>query len=109
MIIVQWWRAKRYSDDIAAVFSCAVITGVGAVVNTAKFSGRLLQGWAALVCQRWLKAPERQIIAIDPVKYKRMGKQLGGLSLDADDPNIIEKVKDATGGGLAVWRLLVKL
>jgi len=99
---------KDIPMDIAAVFSCAVITGVGAVVNTAKVPlgasvGVVGLGGVGLSALLGAKAAgARQIIAIDPVKYKRDGaKQLGAdLVFDADDPNIIEKVKDATGGGL---------
>ena len=44
----------------------------------------------------------RQIIGIDPVKYKRDGaKQLGAdLVLDPADRNVVEKLGDATSGGL---------
>ena len=47
-------------------------------------------------------AGARQVIGIDPVAYKRDGaKQLGADQVfDSNDPHVIEKVKDASGGGL---------
>ena len=94
--------------DVAAVFSCAVITGVGAVVNTAKVPmgasvGVVGLGGVGLSAMLGAKASgARQIIGIDPVAYKRDGaKQLGAdLVFHPNDPHVVEKVKDATGGGL---------
>ena len=94
--------------DVAAVFSCAVITGVGAVVNTAKVPmgasvGVVGLGGVGLSAMLGAKAAgARQVIGIDPVAYKRDGaKQLGAdLVFDSNDPHVIEKVKDASGGGL---------
>lgn len=93
---------------VAAVFSCAVITGVGAVVNTAKVPmgasvGVVGLGGVGLSAMLGAKAAgARQIVGIDPVKYKRDGaRQLGAdLVFDPNDPDVVEKVKDATGGGL---------
>lgn len=99
---------KEISLGVAAVFSCAVITGVGAVVNTAKVPmgasvgvvGLGGVGLSALLGAKAIGA--RQIIGIDPSEYKREGaKQLGAdLTFDSTDPNIVEKIKDATNGGL---------
>ena len=99
---------KDISLDVAAVFSCAVITGVGAVVNTAKVPmgasvGVVGLGGVGLSAMLGAKAAgARQVIGIDPVAYKRDGaKQLGAdLVFDSNDPHVIEKVKDASGGGL---------
>ena len=99
---------KEIPFDVAAVFSCAVITGVGAVVNTAKVPmgasvGIVGLGGVGLSAMLGAKASgARQIIGIDPVKYKRDGaKQLGAdLVFDSEDPDIIEKIKDVTNGGL---------
>ena len=75
---------KEIPFDVAAVFSCAVITGVGAVVNTAKVPmgasvGIVGLGGVGLSAMLGSKASgARQIIGIDPIKYKRDGaKQLG--------------------------------
>ena len=99
---------KEISFDIAAVFSCAVITGVGAVVNTAKVPmgasvGIVGLGGVGLSAMLGAKASgARQIIGIDPVKYKRDGaKQLGAdLVFDPEDPDVVEKIKAVTNGGL---------
>ncbi|MDA0998875.1 MAG: alcohol dehydrogenase catalytic domain-containing protein, partial [Proteobacteria bacterium] len=94
--------------EIAAVFSCAVITGVGAVVNTAKVPfgasvgvvGLGAVGLSAMLGAR--AAGARKVIGIDPVKYKRDGAhQLGAdMVFDSNDPDIVTKIKDATDGGL---------
>ncbi|MBO6521843.1 MAG: alcohol dehydrogenase catalytic domain-containing protein [Rhodospirillales bacterium] len=99
---------KEIPLDVAAVFSCAVITGVGAVVNTAKVPmgasvGVVGLGGVGLSAMLGAKASgARQIVGIDPVQYKRDGaKQLGAdLVFDPNDPDIVSKIKDATGGGL---------
>ena len=90
------------------MFSCAVITGVGAVVNTAKVPmaasvGVVGLGGVGLSAMLGAKAAgARQIIGIDPVEYKRdCAKKLGAdLVFDSKDPHIIEKVRDASNGGL---------
>jgi len=99
---------KEVPFDIAAVFSCAVITGVGAVVNTAKVPmgasvgvvGLGGVGLSALLGARASGA--RQIVGIDPVKYKRDGaKQLGAdMVFDPEDRDVVKKIRDATCGGL---------
>ena len=99
---------KEISLDVAAIFSCAVITGVGAVVNTAKVPmgasvGVVGLGGVGLSALLGAKAAgARQVIGMDPVKYKRdIAKQLGAdLTFDTTDSDIVEKVKDATRGGL---------
>ncbi len=99
---------KELPLDVAAVFSCAVITGVGAVVNTAKVPmgasvGVVGLGGVGLSAMLGAKASgARQIIGVDPVKYKRDGaKQLGAdMTFDSEDPDVVEKIKDVTNGGL---------
>ncbi len=94
--------------EVAAVFSCAVITGVGAVVNTAQVPfgasvGVVGLGGVGLSAMLGAKAAgARQIVGLDPVKYKRDGaKQLGAdMTFDASDPDVVSKVKEATNGGL---------
>jgi alcohol dehydrogenase len=99
---------KEVPFDIAAVFSCAVITGVGAVVNTAKVPmgasvGVVGLGGVGLSAMLGARASgARQIVGIDPVKYKRDGaKQLGAdMVFDSKDRDIVKKIRDATSGGL---------
>ncbi len=99
---------KEVPFDVAAVFSCAVITGVGAVVNTAKVPlgasvGVVGLGGVGLSAMLGAKASgARQIIGIDPVQYKRDGaKQLGAdMVFDSEDIDVVEKIRNATNGGL---------
>ena len=99
---------KEVPFDIAAVFSCAVITGVGAVVNTAKVPmgasvGVVGLGGVGLSAMLGARASgARQIVGIDPVKYKRDGaKQLGAdMVFDSEDPDVVTKIRDVTCGGL---------
>ena len=99
---------KEVPLEVAAVFSCAVITGVGAVVNTAKVPfgasvGVVGLGGVGLAALLGAKAAgARKIVGLDPVAYKRDGaKQLGAdMVFDAADPDVVRQVKEATGGGL---------
>jgi len=92
----------------AALFGCAVLTGAGAVLNTASVRpGQsvavfglggvgLASVMGALVANAW------PIIAVDPVAAKReLALQLGATAVFA--PEDAEKgVKDLTGGGAEV-------
>ncbi len=92
----------------AALFGCAVLTGVGAVVNTARIeAGSTVAviglgggGFAALLAAR--AAGAAAIVAIDLVESKLdLARTLGAtLCLDARDADLVEKVKAATGGGV---------
>ncbi len=94
--------------DEAALFGCAVLTGVGAVVNTAQVrAGASVAviglggvGLAALLGAR--AAGARQIVAIDLSRSKReLAMALGATEVfDGADPAIVEAVKAASGGGL---------
>jgi Zn-dependent alcohol dehydrogenase len=92
----------------AALFGCAVLTGAGAVLNTASVRpGQsvaifglggvgLASVMGALVANAW------PIVAVDPVPAKReLARQLGATAVFA--PEDAEKgVKDVTGGGAEV-------
>jgi alcohol dehydrogenase len=92
----------------AAVFGCAVITGTGAVVNTADLPpGRSVAviglggvGLAALMGARLREA--RRIIAIDLSQAKLgIARSLGATDLfDAGDERCAEAVREATQGGV---------
>jgi len=92
----------------AALFGCAVLTGVGAVVNTARIEtgsrvavvGLGGVGFAALLAA--LVAGAREVVALDLIDSKlELARSLGAtLALNARDPEVVEKVKDATGGGV---------
>jgi alcohol dehydrogenase len=92
----------------AALFGCAVLTGVGAVVNTAAVPpgstvaviGLGGVGLNALLGASLLGA--RQIVAIDVVDEKLvLARQLGATdSVDAKDAACVAIVRELTGGGV---------
>jgi alcohol dehydrogenase len=98
---------KQLPLDHAALFGCAVITGVGAVVNTAKMPmgstavivGLGGTGLAALLGAK--AAGARITVGVDLLKSKlEMATQLGCDNvIRADDPQVIDKVKAMTRGG----------
>ena len=91
----------------AAVFGCAVLTGVGAVVNTARVPpGSTVAvvglGGVGLACiLGTILAGARQIVAVDLLPDKlAFAKNLGATDVfRADEPDCIEKVRAATKGG----------
>lgn len=94
----------------AALFGCAVLTGVGAVVNTARVvPGQSVAvvglggvGLNALLGARLAGA--RRIIALDLVDDKlALARQLGATdTFDAGDADCARAVRDATAGGVDV-------
>lgn len=94
--------------DEAAVFGCAVITGTGAVLNTADPPpGRSVAvvglggvGLAALLGARLREA--RRIVAVDlsPAKLA-LARELGATdTFDAADPGCADAIREATQGGV---------
>ncbi|NLD67978.1 MAG: zinc-binding dehydrogenase [Limnobacter sp.] len=96
------------SWDEAALFGCAVITGAGAVVNTAKVeSGAKVAvvglggvGFSSLLAARAAGAVE--VVAVDMLDSKlEKARELGATKcFNATDPAVIDQVKAATGGGV---------
>lgn len=93
----------------AALFGCAVITGVGAVVNTAAMPrhstlaviGLGGVGLASLLAGRMLDATEIIAVDLNPAKLAK-ARELGAtLTVDAADPHCAERVREASGGGVA--------
>ena len=94
--------------DEAALFGCAVLTGVGAVVNT----GRLMPGQSAAVIGLGgvglssvlgaVASGAKQVIAIDLADDKLgLARQLGAThTFNAREPDVVEQVKQVTGGGV---------
>lgn len=92
----------------AAVFGCAVITGTGAVINTADLPkersvaviGLGGVGLAALLGARFREATT--IVAIDLSEQKlAIAKSLGAThTFNAADPQCAEAVREATKGGV---------
>lgn len=98
---------KSLPFEEAALFGCAVVTGAGAVVNTAKVPpgarvavvGLGGVGLMSLLAARASGA--RQIIAIDVIEDKlRMAKQLGAThTVNAADADAVKQIRDLSDGG----------
>lgn len=96
--------------DIAALFGCAVMTGVGAIINTAKLTlgqtvlitGMGGVGFAALLGA--LAGGAGKIIVADVNKEKLAQALALGAdeAVDTSDHNALEKVRDLTNGGVDV-------
>ena len=94
--------------EYAALFGCAVTTGVGAVVNTARVeaAARIAivglggVGLAALLGAR--AASAGVLIAIDLSESKlTLARELGAThTYNAVDPNAVERIRDLTRGGV---------
>ena len=94
--------------DEAAMFGCAVLTGVGAALNTAKvFAGATvavvgLGGVGLNALLGAAAAGASQLIAIDVHDDKlALAQQLGATAVvNAKDADLVQKVKDMTNGGV---------
>ncbi|GAB5470250.1 MAG: zinc-dependent alcohol dehydrogenase family protein [Rhodospirillales bacterium] len=92
----------------AALFGCAVLTGVGAVLNTAQVgpghsaSVIGLGGVGLNALLGALLVGAHPVIAIDLVPEKlELARQLGAShAFDGSDPELVEKVKAASAGGV---------
>lgn len=101
---------KDIPFDIAALFGCAVLTGVGAVVNTAelKFGESILVvglggvGLSAILGA--VAAGATKIIAADLNPEKReAAKALGATHvIDSSKEGALKEIMDLTGGGVDV-------
>ena len=99
---------RTLAFEEAALFGCAVITGAGAVINTAKVppgTTAAIVGLGGVGLMSMLAARLsgcRQIVAIDMLDDKlKLAKQLGAThTVNARDPNCVEQVKDITQGGV---------
>lgn len=95
--------------DEAALFGCAVITGVGAVVNTAAMPPGAtmavvgLGGVGLNAVLGGTLARAARIVAIDVKGAKLdLARQLGATdTFDGADPDCAAKVRELTGGGVA--------
>lgn len=95
------------APEIAALFGCAVLTGVGAVVNTAQLRpgqsaaifGLGGVGLAALLGA--LAAGAHPIVAVDRIPAKlALARELGATTtIDANAGDTVAAVREATGGG----------
>jgi len=102
----------RIPEDVpledAAIFGCAVVTGVGAVLNTAKVppGGQMavvgLGGVGMNALLGGVVAGAERIVAVDlnPDKLK-LARELGATdTFLAGNADVVEEVRQATGGGL---------
>ena len=99
---------SRIPFDLAAVFGCAVITGVGAVVNTAQLQpgarvavvGLGGVGLAALLGARAVDSPV--LIAVDVSDAKlALALELGAThAFNANDPECAAQIRELTHGGV---------
>jgi alcohol dehydrogenase len=99
---------RSLAFEEAALFGCAVITGAGAVINTAKMpagSSAAVVGLGGVGLMSMLAARlsgARTIVAIDMLDDKlALARQLGAThTVNARDPQCAEQVRDLTGGGV---------
>lgn len=99
---------KSLSFEEAALFGCAVVTGAGAVVNTAKVpvgSSVAVVGLGGVGLMSMLAARAagcRQIVAIDMLDDKlKLAKQLGAThTVNARDADAVEQVRQLSNGGV---------
>jgi Zn-dependent alcohol dehydrogenase len=100
--------APDVKPEIAALFGCAVMTGVGAVTNTAGLRmGESLAIWglggvglAALL--GGIAAGAQPVVAVDPMPAKRALALELGATAAADPAEAQELIADLTGGGADV-------
>jgi alcohol dehydrogenase len=99
--------------DVAAIFGCAVITGVGAVINTAKLTpgssaaviGLGGVGLSALLGALASGAGAVAAIDVSPGKLE-LAKALGATHLfDARDPDCAQRLLDELGGADFVFEM----
>ena len=94
----------------AALFGCAVLTGVGAAVNSAGIRpGQTvavvgLGGVGLNSVLGALVAGAREVIAIDQLESKlRIAEEIGATkTYAAGQPDLVEKLRERTGGGVDV-------
>jgi len=94
--------------DEAALFGCAVLTGVGAVINTAQVRAGTtvavvgLGGVGLASVLGAVASGARQVVAVDLSDEKlALARELGAThAINAADPEVVDKVKKITGGGV---------
>src|ERR1700756_3500585 len=99
---------KELPLDEAALFGCAVLTGVGAVINTAKVSAGSsvavigLGGVGLSSLLGAIAVGARRVVAIDLSDDKLgLARQLGATdTFNPSSPNAVDEIKAATGGGV---------
>jgi len=94
------------SFEVAALFGCAVLTGVGAVINTAgvKLGESVavfgLGGVGLAAVLGAVSAGANPVVAIDRVPEKlELARELGATSTLLAGPSTVAEVREATDGG----------
>ncbi len=92
----------------AALFGCAVLTGVGAVINTARVQAGTTAailglggvGFSALLAA--VASGAREVVALDMNESKlALARELGAtVTINASDPDASERIKAVTKGGV---------
>lgn len=93
--------------DKACLIGCAVITGIGAVINRARVeTGATMAvfgcgGVGLNIIQGGVLASASKIIAIDKLPYKlELAEQMGGTHfINANQEDPVARIKEITGGG----------
>jgi alcohol dehydrogenase len=110
--VVSRRSAVKVPDDLpleeAALFGCAVLTGVGAVINTAQVKAGTtvavvgLGGVGLASLLGAVACGARIIVAVDLSDEKlALARELGAThTVNAADPKVIDKVKEFTQGGV---------
>jgi alcohol dehydrogenase len=99
---------KELPLEEAALFGCAVLTGVGAVINTARVSAGAsvavigLGGVGLSSLLGAVAAGARRIVAVDLSDDKLgLARQLGATdTFNPKSPDAVEAIRSATGGGV---------
>ena len=99
---------KELPLDEAALFGCAVLTGVGAVINTAKVSAGAsvavigLGGVGLSSLLGAVAVGARRVVAIDLSDEKLgLARQLGATdTFNPSGANAVDEIRAATGGGV---------
>lgn len=98
---------RELPAEQAALFGCAVMTGVGAVINTARFEAGAtaavigLGGVGLNSLLGCLVAGAAKVVAVDLVPAKlELARQLGATeAVDASAPDALERIRALTDGG----------
>ena len=110
--VVDQRSVVKVPDDVplqdAALFGCAVITGVGAVLNTANVPEGAsmavfgLGGVGLNAVMAGALAGASHVIAIDVHEDKlALARELGAThAVNATSPTAVEEIRDLTGGGV---------
>ncbi len=101
---------KSLPFDIAALFGCVVMTGVEAVINTAKImlgqtvliTGLGGVGFAALLGALGGGASKVIVADINKDKLKRALELGAHTAIDPSDENAVQQIRDLTNGGVDV-------